>query len=89
MIRNGSLHPFCVTFIVTHFGSPQRGLPMTIKKKPDQGLVLTIPQAAKRLQMSAQSAYAAAKRGDLPTVTIGSLIRVPVAAFEQKFGKGR
>jgi hypothetical protein len=28
--------------------------------------------------------YAAAKRGDIPTIKIGRLLRVPVAAFEDK-----
>jgi excisionase family DNA binding protein len=54
-----------------------------MKQKPDQQLVLTIPQAAERLQMSAQSAYAAAKRGEIPTVRYGGLIRVPARALER------
>jgi excisionase family DNA binding protein len=49
----------------------------------DEPLVITIPEAGKRLRMSAQSAYAAAKRGEIPTIRIGHLIRVPVARLNQ------
>jgi hypothetical protein len=33
--------------------------------------------------LSRASSYAAAKRGDLPTLKIGKLIRVPVVAMEK------
>jgi hypothetical protein len=52
-------------------------------KATEQQLVITVPEAGKRLRMSAQSAYAAARRGDIPTIRIGHLIRVPVAKFNK------
>ena len=49
----------------------------------DQPLTLTVPEAGKRyFGMSRNASYDAAKRGDLPTVRIGKLIRVPVRALE-------
>ena len=37
-----------------------------------------------RAILSRNAAYAAAKRGDIPTIKIGKLLRVPVRALEQK-----
>jgi hypothetical protein len=34
--------------------------------------------------LSRNGAYAAAKRGDIPTIKIGKLLRVPIRALEQK-----
>lgn len=51
--------------------------------RTSEPLVITIPEAGKRLRMSAQSAYAAARKGQIPTIRIGHLIRVPVARFER------
>jgi hypothetical protein len=46
---------------------------------------LTIPEAGKTyFGLSRNSAYAAAKRGDIPTIRIGKLLRVPIRALEQK-----
>jgi hypothetical protein len=50
-----------------------------------QAHTLTIPQAGKTyFGLSRNAAYAAAKRGDIPTIRIGKLLRVPVRALEQK-----
>jgi excisionase family DNA binding protein len=43
--------------------------------------VLTIPEAARVLRLSRNSAYEAARRGDIPTVRIGRSLRVPKAAL--------
>jgi hypothetical protein len=46
-------------------------------------LTLTVPEAGKRyFNMSRNASYAAAERGEIPTVRIGKLIRVPVRAME-------
>ena len=46
---------------------------------------ITIPEAGKMyFGLSRNAAYAAAKRGDIPTIKIGKLLRVPVRALEQK-----
>ena len=46
---------------------------------------ITVPDAGKMYYgLSRNAAYAAAKRGDIPTIRIGKLLRVPVRALEQK-----
>lgn len=48
-------------------------------------LTLTVPEAGRRyFGLCENSAYAAAARGDIPTIRIGRLLRVPVAAMERK-----
>jgi Helix-turn-helix domain len=49
----------------------------------EQQLTISVPEAGRRyFGLPAQSAYAAAKRGDIPTIRIGRLLRVPVRALE-------
>lgn len=43
----------------------------------------TLDYAAQVLGISRNSAYAAAKRGEIPTVKIGRLLLVPIAALEK------
>jgi hypothetical protein len=44
---------------------------------------LTIPKAGKDyFGLCRNASYAAAKRGDIPTIKIGRLLRVPVVALE-------
>jgi excisionase family DNA binding protein len=46
-------------------------------------LTLSVPEAASRyFGLGKNAAYAAAARGDLPTIRIGRLLRVPVRALE-------
>ena len=46
---------------------------------------LNIPEAGKLyFGLCRNAAYAAAKRGDFPTIKIGKLLRVPIRALEQK-----
>jgi excisionase family DNA binding protein len=49
----------------------------------DDLLVLEVPEAGRLLGLSRNASYEAAKRGDIPTIRIGKLIRVPKAAFNQ------
>jgi hypothetical protein len=52
--------------------------------KKSDSLTLSVPEAGKRyFDLSRNAAYEAAKRGDLPTIKIGKLLRVPVRALEQ------
>lgn len=53
---------------------------MDQKTKP---LVMSVPEAGAKLGLSRSSAYEAARRGDIPTIHLGRLIKVPVAAFER------
>lgn len=42
----------------------------------------TVPEAAKILGIGRNSAYEAARRGQIPTIVIGKRILVPAAALE-------
>ena len=47
-------------------------------------LTLSVPEAGRRyFGLSRNAAYAAADRGEIPTIKIGRLLRVPVRAMEQ------
>jgi hypothetical protein len=47
-------------------------------------LTLSVPEAGRRFfGLSRNSSYAAAARGDIPTVRIGRILRVPVRALER------
>lgn len=43
---------------------------------------LSVPEAAEILGIGRNAAYDAAKRGEIPTIKLGKLIRVPRAALE-------
>ena len=48
-------------------------------------LTMTVPDAGRiYFGLCRNAAYAAAKRGEIPTIKIGRLFRVPVRALEQK-----
>lgn len=48
-------------------------------------LTISVPAAgAKYLGLSRNSSYAAASRGEIPTIRVGRLLRVPVRAMERK-----
>jgi hypothetical protein len=54
------------------------------KSDADAPLTLTVPQAGARyFNLSRAGSYAAAARGEIPTVRIGRLLRVPVRAMER------
>jgi hypothetical protein len=47
-------------------------------------ITITVPEAGKRyFGLSRNASYAAATRGDIPTVRLGRLLRVPVRAMER------
>ena len=51
-------------------------------------LTISVPEAGKRyFGMSRGASYQAAERGDLPTIRIGRLLKVPVRALEQMLDK--
>jgi hypothetical protein len=46
---------------------------------------LSVPEAGwEYYRLSRNASYAAAARGDIPTIKIGKLLRVPIRALEQK-----
>jgi hypothetical protein len=47
-------------------------------------LTITVPEAGRRyFGLSRASAYAAAANGQIPTIRIGRLLRVPIVALER------
>jgi hypothetical protein len=49
---------------------------------------MSVPEAGKHyFNLSRWASYEAAKRGQIPTIRIGRLIRVPVRAMEQMLDK--
>lgn len=49
-----------------------------------QAKTISVPEAGKEyFNMCRNAAYAAAARGEIPTIRIGKLLRVPVRALEQ------
>ncbi|MCH8862614.1 MAG: helix-turn-helix domain-containing protein [Proteobacteria bacterium] len=49
----------------------------------DEAAVYTIEEAARLLGIGRSSAYAAARRGEIPTVRLGRRLVVPKVAFER------
>ena len=52
----------------------------------DRRVVYEVPEAGELIGLGRNASYAAAKRGDIPTIRVGKLLKVPRAAFHQKFG---
>ena len=55
--------------------------------RADERLVYDVTEAGALLGLNKNASYAAAKRGDFPTIKIGKLIRVPKAAFHQMLNR--
>jgi hypothetical protein len=52
--------------------------------REDAPLTISVPEAGKRyFNLSRNAAYAAAERGEIPTIRIGRLLRVPIRALER------
>jgi excisionase family DNA binding protein len=51
-------------------------------------LTISVPEAGRRLGIGRSSAYSAARTGQLPTIRIGGLVRVPVRALERLLDTG-
>lgn len=49
----------------------------------DKRLVYEVPEAGAMLGLTRNGSYEAAKRGDIPTIRIGKLLRVPKVAFNK------
>jgi excisionase family DNA binding protein len=49
----------------------------------ETSVVMTVPEAGAKLGLGRNAAYEAAARGDIPTIRIGKLLRVPVIAFDR------
>ena len=56
----------------------------------DQPKTLTVPEAGRRyFDLGRNASYEAARRGDIPTIKIGRLLRVPVVQLERKLEEVR
>ena len=55
----------------------------------DGRLVYTIDEAAKLLNVGRYTAYAMAKRGELPTIRLGRLLKVPKTALHKLLDQRR
>jgi hypothetical protein len=44
-------------------------------------MTFTVPEAGAMVGLNRNAAYAAAKRGEIPTISFGKLLRVPKAAW--------
>ena len=53
-------------------------------KKKDPQLTMNVPEAGERyFGISRNAAYRAAERGEIPTIRVGALLRVPVVRMEK------
>jgi hypothetical protein len=51
----------------------------------DQPKTLTVPEAGRQyFDLGRNASYEAARRGDIPTIRVGRLLRVPVVQMERK-----
>ncbi len=57
------------------------------KKGTDNRVVWDVPEAGAFLGLSRNASYEAAARGDLPTIRIGKLLKVPKVAFARMLTK--
>jgi hypothetical protein len=56
----------------------------------DPPKTLSVPQAGREyFDLGRNASYEAARRGDIPTIRIGRLLRVPVVALERKLEEAR
>jgi hypothetical protein len=52
-------------------------------------LTYSVPEAGRMAGLSRNSAYAAAERGEIPTMSFGRLRRVPAAAWDRILREGQ
>ena len=51
----------------------------------DQCKTMSVPEAGRQyFDLGRNAAYEAARRGDIPTIKIGRLLRVPIMALDRK-----
>jgi ribosomal protein S14 len=71
------------TIITTRSDGTSR--PRKVVNEMDDCKTLTVPEAGRRyFGLGRNASYEAARRGDLPTIRIGRLLRVSVVALERK-----
>ena len=60
-----------------------------MKRTDSDILVWTIPEAAKKLGIGRNTAYEAARRGQIPTIKIGKRLLVPREALERQLAQAK
>lgn len=45
--------------------------------------LMTVPEAARRLRLGRSTVYMMAQRGEIPTVRIGTAVRIPVPELDR------
>jgi hypothetical protein len=72
-------------------GAIARARPQKARAPPEPPTItLSVPEAGKRyFGLSRNGSYAAAARGDIPTVKIGKLLRVPIRVLERRLEAAR
>jgi hypothetical protein len=55
------------------------------KTSKSEPMVMSVPDAGKELDLGVSSSYAAAARGEIPTIRIGRRLLVPIKKFRRKF----
>jgi hypothetical protein len=56
-------------------------------EKAGERFVYTVPEAGALIGLNKNASYAAAARGEIPTIRFGKkILRVPKAAWDKKFG---
>jgi hypothetical protein len=54
-------------------------------KRDEAPLTMSVPEAGRKYYgLSRNGSYDAARRGEIPTIPVGKLLRVPVRAMEQR-----
>jgi hypothetical protein len=67
---------------------PQICLEQSSRSKQDQkSRVYSIPVAGAMAGLTRNASYAAAKRGEIPTIKFGKLLKVPAAAWHRIIGE--
>jgi excisionase family DNA binding protein len=56
---------------------------MTEIKMSGELLTISVPEAARRLGLSAQGLYTLARRGEFPSIRLGSRVLIPLRAIER------
>ena len=60
-----------------------------MKEEETVSLTMTVPEAGKRyFGLSRNGSYDAAARGEIPTIRIGKLLRVPIKRMERLLEEG-
>ena len=68
----------------------ETGKPTTKKSGKPEEITLSVPEAGRRyFGLSRNGSYNAAARGDIPTIKIGKLRRVPVRMLERRLVAAR